>query len=454
MSVRAPEPGAVGVVGVIFPARGGSSPPDGTNALTIVAGRTLLERAVHNLRAVGIEHVVIVLDDGSESIRAFLSRHELSVRAAAKADISAGDCSSDFFGAHAAGRRFLLVTGDRVFEPEALHRLLASNAPFVLGVDTSARVSDEEKPMKVKLDGARVASVSRDLVAWDALAAGLAVCDAPVAAAAARCLASGETSWNALNRPRLADCGMIEAVDLAGLLCAHVDTPAARRRAERAIVRLAARQPFDGPVFRYVNRRLSWRISLLLVRLGVPAAAATAGAFVIAIVAASVLALGAISPLALVAGGLLVQVAAIADAVNGEVARASLRSTLAGTFFDPVLDRMTDAALLVSLAVAAGLQPATSFALTVALFGTLFGTCVNATYEAVYRRPPPRPILRLSFGHDVRLLAIALFAVALQPFWGLVAVGAIASVESGQRLVAIVARSRIDARAATRSAVH
>ena len=40
VSVRAPEPGPIGV---IRPASGGSSRPDGARALTIVAGRELVE---------------------------------------------------------------------------------------------------------------------------------------------------------------------------------------------------------------------------------------------------------------------------------------------------------------------------------------------------------------------------------------------------------------------------
>lgn len=88
------------------------------------------------------------------------------------------------------------------------------------------------------------------------------------------------------------------------------------------------------------------------------------------------------------------------------------------------------------LAVAAGLQVGTWIALTAALFGSLLGGYVNNAYQLAYGRPSPRPLLRVSIGRDARLLAVAVFAVALQPFWGLVAVGVLANVEAGQRLVA------------------
>jgi 1L-myo-inositol 1-phosphate cytidylyltransferase / CDP-L-myo-inositol myo-inositolphosphotransferase len=126
--------------------------------------------------------------------------------------------------------------------------------------------------------------------------------------------------------------------------------------------------------------------------------------------------------------------ALLLDAVNGEIARAELRSSRAGAFFDSVLDRPADAALLVGLAVAAGLDRTTWITLTLALVGTLVAPYVNAAYEAVYRRAPPRVPLRVSFGRDARLLLITLSAAALAPFWGLLAVAILANLEVLQRI--------------------
>ncbi len=414
-------------VGVILASGTALRPPDGSNGLTVVGGRTLLERAVHTLRAADIEEIVVALGNEGERVREFLRREDLR-----PAEI----------GDFAPGRRFLLALVDHVFEPEAIRRILASDAPFALGVDTRPRLARLDGATKIGLDDGRVASISCDLVAWDAVDAGIALCDGAVVGAAAGCLASGERSWNAVKSRWLGAGGPIEAVDLNGLFWIDAATPADRRRAEREIVRLAARQPFDGPVFRYLNRHVSWRLSLPLLRLGLRPAAATTGAFVLALVAAGALALGARSTAALVAGGLLLQLASILDGVNGELARASLRSSPAGAFFDSVLDRVADAAVLVALAIAAGLEPGSWIALIAALFGSLLGPYVNATYEVAYARRPPRPLLRLSFGRDVRLLVIALFAIALQPFWGLVAVGVLANGEAAQRLVG-AARNRI-----------
>ena len=134
-------------------------------------------------------------------------------------------------------------------------------------------------------------------------------------------------------------------------------------------------------------------------------------------------------------------VASILDGVDGEIARASLRSSPFGGFLDSVLDRAADAAVLAALAVAAGLDATTWALLAAALFGSLMTPYVKAAYEAAYRRPLPRPISPINAGRDVRLLVASLSAIALQPLWGLVALAILTNTEAVQRFVG-AARAR------------
>jgi phosphatidylglycerophosphate synthase/CTP:molybdopterin cytidylyltransferase MocA len=393
-----PAPAGVIVADALDPVR-----PERPHALAVVAGRTLLERAVLTLHEAGVEDIVVVIGHKRERVRELARARGLSVLWAENGGSASDDCSAIAAGARAAGRRFVLIGVNHVVEPEALRRLLSRDAAFAVGVDG---------------DRGR----------------GPAICDAALGDAAARCVADGETSWSALTRRWVGEGGAIDRVEIGELLWQTVDTPEARRRAEREIVRRTARKPYDGTVFRYVVRYLSWPISLRLVHAGVRPAVATAAAFVVALLAAVALGLGASSDAWLVAGAALVFAALLLDAVNGEIARAELRSSRAGAFFDSVLDRPADAALLVGLAVAAGLDRTTWIALTLALVGTLVAPYVNAAYEAVYRRAPPRVPLRVSFGRDARLLLITLSAAALAPFWGLLAVAILANLEVLQRI--------------------
>jgi 1L-myo-inositol 1-phosphate cytidylyltransferase / CDP-L-myo-inositol myo-inositolphosphotransferase len=419
---------------VILAAGAGSRLGVGSKPLARVGGITLLERAVSTLRSVGIEEIIVVVGHERERVCELVGARGLGVRLVENADFSLGNGSSVLLGARAAGRRFLLAMVDHVVDPEALRRLCCSEAAFALAVDSQPRFCDLEEATKVRLEGARVVTIGRELAVWEAVDAGLALCAAEVAEVAQRSLAAGERSWNAVKRRWLAEGGAIEAVDLEGLFWIDVDTPADRRRAERALVRQAAAKPEDGPVARLLNRRLSSRISLVLLRAGVSPGAATVGAFLFALAAAVVLALGAVSTAALVSGGILVQLVSILDGVDGEIARASLRSSPFGGFLDTVLDRTVDAAVLVALAAAAGLDATTWPLLVAALFGSLMTPYVKAAYEATHRSPLPRAPLNL--GRDVRLLAASLSAVALQPFWGLVALAVLTNAAALQRFLA------------------
>jgi choline kinase/phosphatidylglycerophosphate synthase len=421
---------------VILAAGAGSRLGVGSKPLARVGGITLLERAVTTLRSVGIEEIIVVVGHERERVCELVGERGLGVRLVENTDFGLGNGSSVLRGARAAGRRFLLAMVDHVVDPEALRRLCCSEAAFALAVDSQPRFCDLDEATKVRLAGARVVTIGRELAVWEAVDAGLALCAAELAEVAQRSLAAGEHSWNAVKRRWLAEGGAIEAVDLEGLFWIDVDTPADRRRAERALVRQAARKPEDGPISRLLNRRLSSRISLVLLRTGVSPGAATVGAFLLALAAAVVLALGAVSTAALVTGGILVQLVSILDGVDGEIARASLRSSPFGGFLDTVLDRAADAALLVALAAAAGLDASTWPLLVAALFGSLMTPYVKAVYEATHRNPLPHPPPPLNLGRDVRLLAASLSAVALQPFWGLVALAVLTNAGALQRFLA------------------
>jgi choline kinase/phosphatidylglycerophosphate synthase len=418
-------------VGVIL-AAGSSSRLGGVpKPLARVAGVTLLERVVSTFRAAGVERIVVVIGHASASVRDFVVQRGLDVELVENDDFGLGNGSSVVIGGHAAAGRFLVAMVDHVVDGEAVTRLLASRAAFALAVDSEPCCCDVDEATKVRLDGSTVVAVARELDRYDAAEAGLAVCDLAVVSAAERSLLAGETTWNAIKRRWLAEGGEIEAVDLRGLFWIDVDTPDDVRRAERLIVAAAARKPRDGIVARRLSRPLSRRLSLRLVRAGASPTAATLLAFVLALLAAGALTAGHEWSAALVAGGVLTQ---IADGVDGEIARASLRASRAGAFLDSVLDRLADAAILAGLALASGLDTATWSTLVAALYGSLQVPYVRASYEASFGRPFPPSIYRLGAGRDVRLLVVAVSAVALQPFAGLLAVALLANLEVAHRL--------------------
>lgn len=422
--------------GVILAAGSGLRLEGGPKPLARVGGITLLERAVLTLRQAGVKRIIVVIGHAKDAVKQFVAERALDVELVENDDFSLGNGSSVLVGGRAVGGRFILTMVDHIVDPEAIARLLSSEATLTAAVDTKPSFCRLAEATKVRLSGERVVAVGRELEDYHAVDAGLFLCDAEVVAIAERAVAAGEGSWNAVKRRCLAEGRPIVAVDLKGLFWVDVDTRDDARRAERLLVQRAAGKSWDGLVARYVNRHLSWRLSLLLIRPGISANAVTMFAFLLTLVSAGVLALGQLWPQALIAGGILVQTSSVVDGVDGEIARASLRDSPAGNFLDSVLDRVGDAAVLIGLAVAAGPGTTAWAALVLALFGSLQVPYVRASYEASFGRPLPAPAYRIGFGRDVRLFLVAVSAVALQPLWGLVVVAVLANLEAARRFVA------------------
>src|SRR5438309_1571694 len=96
----------------------------------------------------------------------------------------------------------------------------------------------------------------------------------------------------------------------------------------------------DGPVSRYINRRLSQPIASALTRTPVTPNQVSVVALLAALVASSLVAVGRN-----IEGAVLIQSSSILDGVDGDLARAQGVESRFGALFDAVLDRYADAAV-------------------------------------------------------------------------------------------------------------
>lgn len=140
----------------------------------------------------------------------------------------------------------------------------------------------------------------------------------------------------------------------------------------------------DGPVSRYINRRLSTRLSGYIVSHDIPLTPNQASLISAAIgLAALPLYLAGLAGPA----GISVQVSSILDGVDGEIARARGQASRLGGFLDSMLDRGVDIAVLLGLSIYAytwaGL-PGTVVLLSsmLALAGDLMVSYLHARGEA------------------------------------------------------------------------
>jgi len=109
----------------------------------------------------------------------------------------------------------------------------------------------------------------------------------------------------------------------------------------------------DGPVSRWLNRPISRRLSALLLRIpGFTPFHASIGTALLAVAMFAALMLG--GKAGLIAGGLLFQAASVLDGVDGEVARATFRSSAAGAELDTAIDTMTTLLFVIGLTMNLG----------------------------------------------------------------------------------------------------
>ncbi|PCD03399.1 hypothetical protein COC42_03110 [Sphingomonas spermidinifaciens] len=125
------------------------------------------------------------------------------------------------------------------------------------------------------------------------------------------------------------------------------------RRAGRDILASTGKAG-DGIVSRYVNRPISRAISGLLLKVpGLTPMHASIGTAVLAALMTIALILG--DGAGLIAGALLFQAASIFDGVDGEIARATARTSAEGATLDSVIDAFTNLAFVAGVAVNVGL---------------------------------------------------------------------------------------------------
>jgi CDP-L-myo-inositol myo-inositolphosphotransferase len=119
--------------------------------------------------------------------------------------------------------------------------------------------------------------------------------------------------------------------------------------AERAILRRTAK-PSDGVVSRWLNRPISRQVSALLLKLpGIRPIHASLGTALLAVAMFAALVTG--TRTGLVVGALLFQAASIFDGVDGEIARATFRTSRKGAALDSAIDMATNVAAMLGLAI-------------------------------------------------------------------------------------------------------
>ena len=177
----------------------------------------------------------------------------------------------------------------------------------------------------------------------------------------------------------------------------------------------------DGTVSRYLNRRISDPAAKLLARTPATPNQVSVAALIIAAASMPLLAIGRN-----IEGAILIQLSSIVDGIDGDLARAKSMASRFGGLFDSVLDRYADALIVGGMAWYAYEREDWAQPLLVgfvAIVGCLLVTYSRARLETEAGTEATGELLGIAT-RDVRLLALALGALAGEAYWTLIVVSA------------------------------
>lgn len=284
--------------------------PEAGDPLRVFLGLGLLERMVLTLAHEGIRDVLVVArGDGLEALRA-----------------KAGE-----WGRTGARVRFSAPAGAELPLLQGPFLLAAGMAVFAPGMARDIGRLETEAD-RVLVDGACCARPAFK---------GLALCPA----ASFRRLMS-EFAGGVLPGEAGSCLAAAPALAVPGSGWVEVRGRAGERQALR-LLRRSLGKPSDGFFSRHLNRRLSWPISRLLIRLGARPNPVTIANLVLGLASAALLARGGLA--ATVAAGLLFQFVSITDGCDGEIARLTFRHTALGARLDNVCDAVVIVAFFLCL---------------------------------------------------------------------------------------------------------
>ena len=367
-----------------------------------VAGREILSRTVELLKRNGVKRFVFVVNPkNKEKIESFVRSLgvDFSIVVNERPERENG-YSLYLAKEEVKEKEFLLVMGDHIYSEEFVKKAVKGKG---LIVDELALYTDKEEATKVLCQKGRVKDIGKDIKEFNGYDTGFFVLSRNVFNVAEKIAKEKEK----VTMSEIAKRGRIRCTFVSGEFWTDVDTEEDLKRARREIIRSSVKGVGDGIVSRLINRKVSMWISERVVEKVTPMQA-TLFTFAVGVFSALV---ALFSP---ALGSVLYQISSMVDGVDGEIARASLRTTKFGGWIDSVLDRFVDFSFLSALAL--WLKPDQSFLpwVFLALFGTLMVSYTTERFKGAYFEDAYEVIKPLRFlpgKRDERVFLIMVFCL-------------------------------------------
>ncbi|MCP4228852.1 MAG: NTP transferase domain-containing protein [bacterium] len=416
--------------------------------LTSLFGLSLIERAILSCRGTGVSEFFVVTGAYEDKVRAHVTdlglRLGVTVKTVHNKNWRRGNGTSVLTVSPYIKGRFLLLMADHLFDPEILLRLFAAsekNDCCLLAVDRRIdRQPDLRESTKVRLEGEAITAIGKDLGKFDAIDTGIFMCSPYLFDAIEEANLQGDGSLSGGVR-RLVAGGNILAVDIYDRFWVDIDTRENLSMAKSLLLADILKPADDGFVARYINRRLSIRISGILARTRISPNTISVASFILCLAGALLFGFGKYTWTIL--AGFLVQIASVLDGCDGEIARLKFRSSPFGGWLDTILDRYGDVAIAVGITFGYWLthpHPAVWLIGITAMFGFVLGSYMAKEYALRHSRSLPEGLLGKLARRDFRLFAFFVGALINRPFETLILIGFISHLSVVWSFVTVLVR--------------
>ena len=373
----------------------------GTNIpkpLVKVAGREIIFRTMKMLSEY-VDEFIVVAGKNKDKLDSFL-RGKFNYKMVENPAPERGNGYSFYLTKGMAGEKFILVMGDHVYEEDFIKKAVKGEG--LIG-DAKPAYVDVDEATKVKCRDGRVFEIGKNLESFDFVDTGFFVLTSEIYEHAEAIVNEKEV----VELSEIVRRAKLPVTEVSGYFWMDIDTPQELKRARKALVRSAVKGSGDGYVAKYLNRKISLRLSEFFVDHLTPNQM-TAVSFLSGIIAS--LSLFISIPLA----GVLYQISSIIDGCDGEIARASMRRSRIGEYVDSMLDRFADYLFLFLLAYVSNLGIYLWMFLAFAIFGSVMISYSTEKYKAAFYESAYAaiPSLRFLVGkRDERIFVIMIFCL-------------------------------------------
>ena len=298
--------------------------------------------------------------------------------------------AKDFVG----GEPFLLLMADHYYGEEFFKQISPNVERTTLFVSQYA--TDPQEATKVKTEGIFITKIGKELKDFNYFDTGFFICHPEVFKYAEELLNRKEKLKLSEVMQALADDRKLLYKKVDGFWI-DIDTPRDLRVAEKAIEKSLIK-PTDGLVSRFLNRKISAKISRLLMALEFLTPN-------IVTIITTLLGIAAAVPFLLgeyLLGGLLLQLASILDGCDGEIARIKNLKSPFGALLDSVADRYVDTLAVFFIFLSLPKDLWSYWALYLSLTGSIMVSYVSHLGKI-------RPLFAT---RDLRIFLIFLFSIA------------------------------------------